>query len=139
MISCVSEPLRSELFELAKKYPQLQEVYKTLEDIRIEEKMNQEYGDFSTERNKGITLNNSIYDIDNWAPLTQYYKNYIVNYNGLYYYSANDQTSGSNFITDLNNGLWNGWTYDRGQSIPIFVWKPSYKFSNENKPRIKKI
>jgi phage-related protein len=82
---------------------------------------------------------NSIYYIDTWTPSTAYYKNYIVTYNGLYYYSAVDQTSTSNFNTDLTNGLWNGYIYYNGMNYPYFVWKSSYHFTNDSKPRIRKI
>jgi len=82
---------------------------------------------------------NSIYNIDNWSSGSFYYKNYIVIYNGLYYYATSDHTSTSSFTNDLNNGLWNGNTYYNGNTLPYFFWKSSYHFSNESKPRIRKI
>ena len=84
-------------------------------------------------------MQNSIYSIDTWAASTFYYKNYIVQYNGLYYYSTIDQTSSSSFTTDLNNGNWVGYIFDRGVNKPYFTWKSNYDYSNDNIPRIKKI
>jgi phage-related protein len=82
---------------------------------------------------------NSIYNIDTWQPSTFYYRDYIVQNSGLYYYSSQDYTSSSSITTDINNGNLNGYIYDRGVNKPYFTWKPNFNYTNENVPRVKKI
>ena len=84
-------------------------------------------------------MSSSIYNIANWSSNTQYGKNDIVINSGLYYYTAISHTSSASFATDLAAGDWNGNLYDRGQNKPYFFWKPSYKGSNKNEPRVRKI
>lgn len=84
-------------------------------------------------------MSDNIYNIDTWQPSTFYYKNKIVQNGNYYYYALIDHTSTSNFLNDLNAGDWGGTIYDRGETKPYFIWKPSYDFENDNKPRIKTI
>lgn len=84
-------------------------------------------------------MNDNLYSIDSWTPSTFYYKNKILINNNQYYYAMNDYTSSSDIQTDINNGNLGGYIYDRGQNIPLFLWKPSFDFTNKNIPRIKKI
>lgn len=84
-------------------------------------------------------MQNSIFSIDQWQPSQFYYRDYIVQNSGSYYYSAFDQTSSSSFTNDLNNGQWNGYIFNNGIQKPYFTWKPSYDLSNDNTPRVKKI
>lgn len=83
-------------------------------------------------------MDNNIYSIDNWAASTFYSKNKIVRHNNLYYYCASEHSSFV-FDTDLANGRWYGYITHNNESKPYFIWKPSYKHSTENQPRIKKI
>ncbi len=84
-------------------------------------------------------MSQNIYNINSWAQSTNYNKNDIVIQNNLYYYAAFNHTSTTDFNTDLNGGSWLGNIYDRGQNKPFFQWKPSYRGSNENQPKVKPI
>jgi len=81
----------------------------------------------------------NIYSIDNWQPSTNYSKNYIVQNSGQYYYAFNNFISSSSINTDISNGNLFGYVYYLGANRPFFNWKPTYNFSNESQPRVKKI
>lgn len=83
--------------------------------------------------------NFNIFDIDTWTTATAYSKYKIVTINNLYYYANSSHTSGATFATDNANGLWGGITTDNGETKPIFIWKPSYDYSNDNEPRVKTV
>ena len=83
-------------------------------------------------------MSNSIYNIDSWVTSTSYTKNQIVTINNLYYYCLIPHTS-SVFATDLTAGYWGGRILDNGENKNYFFWKPSYRASVDNEPKIKKI
>ena len=80
-----------------------------------------------------------IYNTQNWAASTSYIKNSIVTVNNLFYYSLVNHTSSSNFATDLSANKWGGRIDFNGQSLPYFHWQPSYNYSFDIKPSVKKI
>lgn len=84
-------------------------------------------------------MNDNIFSVDAWAPGINYYKHKIVSNNNLYYYSTADYTSSSSITTDINNGALLGYINDRGVNKPFFGWRPAYRFTNKNTPRVKKI
>lgn len=82
----------------------------------------------------------NIYSIDDWAASTSYSKNKILKNNNLFYYVlANSYTSSSSVSTDISNGNLGGYITDKGESKPLFLWKPAYSFSVDNQPKIKTI
>jgi phage-related protein len=83
--------------------------------------------------------NFNIYSIDDWAASTNYRKNAIVKNNNLYYYSLINHTSSSSLTTDITNGLMGGRILDNSEDKAYFFWKPSYRATVDNEPKIKKI
>lgn len=81
-----------------------------------------------------------IFNIPAWNYSTVYKLNDIVTNNGYFYYATTIHTSDAiDFNTDLNNGKWNGTTIYQNEKKPFFFWKPSYRYTIQNQPRIKTV
>ena len=84
-------------------------------------------------------MSSSIYDISSWAASTNYNKFDIVSESNFYYYANYAHLSTSTFLTDLTAGAWAGKITDNGEVKKHFIWKPSYRGTTDNEPKVKKI
>ncbi len=81
----------------------------------------------------------SLYDLTYWATATVYKKNAFVLQNNFWYYAIQSHTSGADFNTDNNAGLWQGTFNDGTVTKPYFGWKLSYNWTNPHQPKVKTI
>ncbi len=84
-------------------------------------------------------MDNNILSVDTWQAGKFYFKDKILTYNNLFYYVVFDYTSSGSITTDISNGNLSGYIYDKGVNKPYFTWRPNFKFSNKNVPRVKVI
>ncbi len=82
----------------------------------------------------------NVYQIDDWVAFNNYFQNDIVRYNNLFYYLSSKQLVPSVFSPDVDTSNWVGYKIATDGTLrPSFSWLPSYNFSNDFSPTIKKI